>query len=532
MINDKSHCADLPGGCRPDNRLRKNRRGEWVAAGLLACALLLGGCSKEPFDDPVVNGDKVEVSFDIDGFDQWDAPSQAAASNSGPMAGKDAAASAGVPATRAAVNLATNTTVRVIAYKSGTNPATANYITDQAYYWDGSKLVPCTVDDNGENPRAYPKRVMQLISETAYDLYAVSPALPLKDDKITLKTSVVNGVDYATSIKTITVPADGGTITLEPLARKCAQVTFIVQKDATYIDPLTLTVNSVSVSGLPNAQSSVKPGADLTAATSGTQTLTLQSTDFTGNGMIYTSKQSYLYLPMSGAKLTFSYNLQVNGAQKTIAGELRNFTLEKGKKYTIVANVSAESTVTLLVNPWTEFDNNAGLGNNSDYPYVVDGKYIVVLDRYGYADPATYPIHGKWTDQWQSAHYYCASTPSHTETSWDSNNSGSNTVAVKFEIASTGSNEDLKVDKILDFCQTYDTPTGSVGQWRIPTIRELKLIYDKKNELTVVESFSGPYWSATTSPIMSNRKWSVNFDTGEVNDEYRSSSSVFCIRDI
>ena len=516
----------LPGHSRLFGNL--GTRFRLAATGLFACALLAVGCSKE-MPDPVVNGDKVEVSFDIDGFDQWDAPSQAAASNSGPMAGNG---EGGSSATRAAVNLATNTTVRVIVYRSGSdNPATANYITDQAHYWDGSKLVPCTVDDNGNKTTGTAQK-MKLAPGVSYDFFAVSPALPLNGDHITLKTAVANGMDYATSVTANKMVTASDTVSLTDLARKCVQLTFVVQEDS---KPAALTVNSMTVSGLPNAQSSVKPGADLTAATSGTQSLTLQGSDFTTSGTTNTSKQSYIYLPMSGAKLTFNYNLQVNGAQETIAGVLTGLTLEEGKKYTITANISGGSMITLTVNGWTMSNGNNPDVGAGDYPYVMDGKYIVCANTYGKANPTLYPLHGPWKKIIMAGITYPAVTPAHSESLRNTNDSGLNTVGAMFEVASTDASTSSPWADAKIACQNYNTPAGTQGQWRLPTIRELQLIYDKKNDLTDANLPTGVfyYWSVTESNSGSSYAWRVAFNDG--NTWYTGKSyggRVRCIRDL
>ena len=142
-----------------------------LAAGawLFAAVLLLGGCSKEPAEGMDGPSGQVALDFSIEGIEKM------------------------LPVTRAA--LATGTTVRVIAYKSGdSNPATENYANECAYYWNGTKLVPCRVDANGNKTADLPDWAMTLLPGT-YDFYAVSPALPLAADKTKLATAIANGVD-------------------------------------------------------------------------------------------------------------------------------------------------------------------------------------------------------------------------------------------------------------------------------------------------------------------------------------------------
>lgn len=88
-------------------------------------------------------------------------------------------------------------------------------------------------------------------------------------------------------------------------------------------------------------------------------------------------------------------------------------------------------------------------------------------------------------------------------------------------------------DNALLACAAYSQAGTSAGQWRLPTIKELGLIYSKKSQLTGVGSFaSNGYWSATETSGRSSA-WHVNFydghtyggGTGYPND-------VRCVRDI
>ena len=145
---------------------RKGNNGRRVSltagACLLAAVTLLLGCSKEPLDAPGGKGSPVLVEFSVAGLEDMLPAAQ------------------GIPGTKAA--LANNTTVRVIAYKQASgNPLQANYVANQAYYWNGSKLMPCSVDANG-NKRADVLSQMFIQAGVSYDFYAVMPALPLAED--------------------------------------------------------------------------------------------------------------------------------------------------------------------------------------------------------------------------------------------------------------------------------------------------------------------------------------------------------------
>lgn len=502
------------------------------AAGLLAGVLLVGGCSKQTSEDPAAVGEKTTVRFDIDGFGTWAAQSYAAQSFSG--------GSSATSATRAASAPALNTTVRVIAYKSGSgNPAQANYADDRAYYWDGAKLVPCTVDDNGNRTDGTAKP-MELLRNAAYDFYAVSPALPLAENKTTLKTAVANGMDYATSVTKIAALADDGAITLETLERQCARVSLKVLVGSEWVAPTSMSINSMTVSGLPDARRDVKPGAALTAATGGTESLTLQSEDFFGSGTTYTT-DPWLMLPMEDATLTFNFDLQMNGVRTTFDDELR-FTPEKGKNYTITATITAENALNLTVAGWDENnDNNPGMGGGNGYPYVVDGTNIIVCaDAYGMADTGKYPLHTPWKMFRLYGTDYPAETPQHEESGeasniytgeggFVSNSTGLNAVAARFEVAGTTKFVNAWSDA-RQFCLDYDTPAGSKGQWRMPTYLELRLIYEKKGELTMDATTDNYRWSATKVQG-EDSYWSPNFSKGTVSN-VTAGSTVRCVRDL
>ena len=143
-----------------------------TSSGLLLCmAALLAGCSKDPAAGP--EGGVVTVSFAAPAIGQ-ETGAQIASAASQAQNGQS-------PGTRAA--LAENTTVRVVAFTAATgNPVQANYVAEQTYYMSGGKLVPCTVDDNGSFVAVAPDAKMEL-ERGSYDFYAITPALPLNEDK-------------------------------------------------------------------------------------------------------------------------------------------------------------------------------------------------------------------------------------------------------------------------------------------------------------------------------------------------------------
>ncbi|KAA3145049.1 DUF1566 domain-containing protein [Alistipes indistinctus] len=91
-------------------------------------------------------------------------------------------------------------------------------------------------------------------------------------------------------------------------------------------------------------------------------------------------------------------------------------------------------------------------------------------------------------------------------------------------------------DNALLACAAYSQAGTSAGQWRLPTIKELGLIYSKKSQLTGVGSFttSNGYWSVTEYSSYSSYAWNVNFDAGYTYYIGKSNDKnyVRCVRDI
>jgi len=469
--------------------------GLWAAA-LLSAAFLPGGCGKEPVPG-ADKGDLVAIHFGMEGLSKMH------------------------PASRA--TLEENTTVRVIAYKSNaSNPAQANYVADLAYCWDGSKLVPCKVDANGQKTDDAVGQVMQ-VEVGSYDFYALSPALPLNDDKTTLATAVGNQVDYAVSKTTHAIPKQlvPYVFDLEELERRCARVGLVIEPNPQYVGA-ALGVNSVTVTGLAVPQNGVAVGADLASPSSGTEALTLPAEDFSGSDAAFTSKE-YILLPLGGATLTFVFDMTVNGTQKSFTADLREITLAKSTKYTITATIDNESKITLSADPWENDE-----GNEPDfggYPYVVDGNIIVLQDRYGSAEG--YPLHMPWRN-----------TPAHYEDVWDANTSGVNTVSRRLEVAPADAV--LGTHKLHTWYQAYGLHPATYKAcendgWRLPTVREMRLIYDMRDQLTSATlSSENAYWTATVGTSTSKGyAWVVPFSNGNPSKDNTSDTrSVRCVRDI
>ena len=509
---------------RKKNSITGVLRGATFSGLLLCMAALLAGCSKDPAGEPgSPQGGVVPVSFAAPAIGQETAAQSASAASQ--------AQNGQSPATRAA--LAENTTVRVVAFTAATgNPVQANYVAEQTYYMSGGKLVPCTVDDNGSFVAVAPDAKMEL-ERGSYDFYAITPALPLGSDKATV--SVPHKVDYAASAtKGVTVDASK-TYTLTQLDRKCVRVTFVIKKSANFTELTALSVTpsgaGLSMPNLPAAQS-VKMGADIPAA-AGSETLTVPASAFT-NTDATTATAATVLLPRSAADILLTCDLTYTTAtgssrQTSFSDTANDLALEKGKHYTFTLTllasdvsftVKAESETT--ISDWTDVPAPA-------YPYVLKGIYIVSRDALGYSGEA---LHPDWT---------AATMPAHNEVSAD------NALSLEFEVAAEDCNSTNASGVTLDSgndqytwanaplaCGKYTQAGTSVGQWRLPTIKELQAIYAKKDGLTGVGSFtSSGYWSATEDSSNSIRAWNVNFYNDDTYNYGKNVNGyVRCVRDI
>ena len=105
--------------------------------------------------------------------------------------------------------------------------------------------------------------------------------------------------------------------------------------------------------------------------------------------------------------------------------------------------------------------------------------------------------------------------------------------------ATTGANYTLGPNATADTgCSQHQGPKGGeTGLWRLPTQRELMLIWImheglKKSDPTGFTSFTSTnYWSATENNT--NIAWGVNFINGStINTSKTSDSYVRCVRDL
>lgn len=171
------------------------------------------------------------------------------------------------------------------------------------------------------------------------------------------------------------------------------------------------------------------------------------------------------------------------------------------------------------------------------YPYVMGGNTVVVKDLYGQADETLYPTHTWWSV-----------TPQHTEAAWNNNTSDNNSVGESFEVAEANAVSATGAETMTWYeaygqinttyntsgysaCASYSQGADDAGGWRLPTIRELKLIYDKKSELTVAPPTEHKfYWSVTQKNATGS--WGTYFDTGVTDGGHHGTYYVRCVRDV
>ena len=177
----------------------------------------------------------------------------------------------------------------------------------------------------------------------------------------------------------------------------------------------------------------------------------------------------------------------------------------------------------------------------ADYPYVRDGNMLVLSDEFGAAGGVTYPLHGPWFK-----------TPLHVEGKWHGNDSGYNTLGRRFRVAASDAVDkagvspamswyeaagvwsgDANPEAFYDACAAYgeEQDESDKGTWRLPTMRELKLICDRQSELTGVARLSeSAYWSATG--VSDSDAWNIGLADGSMDNSAKTSlCNARCVRD-
>lgn len=144
------------------------------------------------------------------------------------------------------------------------------------------------------------------------------------------------------------------------------------------------------------------------------------------------------------------------------------------------------------------------------YPYIQGGdkasNIIVSRDASGGADPSC--IHSNWS----------GATPSHT------GSSSNNKVPAKLEVATSDAQSSVTGDVALGSC-----PSG----WRLPTQREMMLIFVMRDKLRTSGFKEDRYWTSTISDIQTDAAYDMDFSSPNSNICHHSlTMGVRCVRDV
>ena len=179
--------------------------------------------------------------------------------------------------------------------------------------------------------------------------------------------------------------------------------------------------------------------------------------------------------------------------------------------------------VALLLTVGSAADSYAQSG--IQYPYTTSagstsGKTSVIVSRDAAGGVKAACIHADWK---------ASTMPVHTEKDTE------NAVSARFEVASADLSGLMAWDTAQSGCASYSQSGASAGNWRLPTQRELMLIWVMymRGELTGLSFIDGQYWSNTTySTYYLTYYWVVRLGTGEVKTlNYTKKGYARCVRD-
>ena len=223
-----------------------------------------------------------------------------------------------------------------------------------------------------------------------------------------------------------------------------------------------------------------------------------------GDAMMLSPGASFKVQVVAGGMTYDDVAVTLAGTNAGAAGVSHEVTLTFKRK---------EIVPTATIAEWTD----GGEGTTWEaYPRVENGNTIVLRDIFGSAEDR-YPIHHKpWV-----------ATPAHGEAAWDANVSGYNTVGEKFRVAlsnakgkdgsslmmtwfeASGTTDATYNSDGYSACAQYseETNQSDKGLWRLPTIRELKLIYVYRNSIANSFITGRGYYSATRKSDSNNYAW-------------------------
>lgn len=82
-------------------------------------------------------------------------------------------------------------------------------------------------------------------------------------------------------------------------------------------------------------------------------------------------------------------------------------------------------------------------------------------------------------------------------------------------------------DETFDYAKKLRT--GGFSDWRVPTKEELEIIYKIKDRCGIEDT--DWFWSSSTYVSSASYAWSVDFDNGDVDDNFKACTYyVRCVR--
>ncbi|WP_417013593.1 fimbrillin family protein [Alistipes sp.] len=236
---------------------------------------------------------------------------------------------------------------------------------------------------------------------------------------------------------------------------------------------------------------------------------------------------------------TASYQLMLEietekkGTQTALLAGRSYLAGQRAEVYILMAEHSISTDIRdAVIESWEEDGTIA----DTVYPFVLNGNTIVVSNEYGQADYNTYPTHKIWT-----------TTPVHREPTANTNDSGYNLVGEKLQVARVDAvdeegNPAMTWYRAMGIMNDPSNPTGysacgeyseasdqsDKGSWRLPTNLEVRLIGQFIRKLTSIEQLTGTdYWTAAEQGKSFAWRASGNFYVNKASSYYAR-----CVRDL
>ncbi len=205
------------------------------------------------------------------------------------------------------------------------------------------------------------------------------------------------------------------------------------------------------------------------------------------------------------------------------------FVFSKGESAAVAETASSLDGVAFTVLCVRDVTNDILQDRTVPFSVGADGRTIRFIGLSSLA--SDYAVHPAWT-----------MTPEHAETSATNNSSGMNGVSSEFTLGKKQfdlGEDELTYAEVAAMCAGYtEDPDGfDQGLWRVPTIRELDVIYQLRTQLYEGTgfnkgNFNGSFTlvSSTANASDAGKYWSL--DWGNITGDYGlSSGKTFCVRD-